>query len=205
MGDTVNSGSTDLGSRRLVRNRQYRSVLGIGLAASIILHGTALSMLGLVQVESRTPSDTGHAIAAPPEVASIQLVRVTDTPEPPVHELVEAVVLKPVLPVRAPHAAPETPSGTPDASLGGSPLLATARPDMSLTTQLALSMRPQFATQRPLAGALRPVGPLDSRPDVDDNTIGEDEGESFWRRLGVPIGRGGGQICKPRPLPPTKG
>ncbi len=191
-------------SDRLARRKRHRKVVASGLAASLVLHGVALSALSRTQ-PSPTPASVADGSPRPlPPAPPIQVVRIEE-PTPPVAD-VEPVVLKPVLPVRAAEAGPRTPEGAKDGSLGGAPSArASLAPadvvDLGRAARVALSMRPQFATQRRVPGALRPIERLDAHADREDEG-GEDEGESFWRRLGVPIGRGGGQICKPRPLAP---
>lgn len=159
---------------RTARARKHRRTVAAGLAASMVLHGVVLA--------GKTPAPPARQVEAEPDRAepvrfatpALELVRMeVETPVKPVLQEVKAVA----------EPAAEEPSAEP---------AGRARP-----RQVALSMRPDFtAVHAATAFALAPlVLPQRAAEAPSDD---EDEGRSFWARLGISTGRGGGACPIPR-------
>lgn len=161
-------------SARTERGRKHRRTVAAGLAASVVLHGVVLG---------------GKAAAPPVRQAAAE-------PEPaervqfstPVLELVRVEVETPVKPVRqevkaAAEPAAEEPSPEPAGS--------------AAPRQVAVTMRADFtALHSATAFALAPLA-LPQRA-AEASSDDDDEGRSFWARLGISTGRGGGACPIPR-------
>ncbi len=165
--------------------RNDRRTVLAGLAISLALHGV---LLGRKTAPAPLPATASEEEPAEPPRFST-----------PVLEVVRLEIEKPVKPVQqeatavAPAVEPALAEPSPEAA-------GAARP-----RRVALSMRPNFAALHPAtAFALDPV-PIPQReaaePSDDDDT-----GRSFWQRLGISTGRGGGACPIPRkPSSPPRG
>ncbi len=161
------------------RARRHRRTVLAGLAISIVLHGMVLGRKTSPVPAPQTPS--------------------ADQPEEPLRfavptlEVVQLEVEKPVKPIPQEVKA-VTPALEPNVvEPAQEPAGAAAR-----EFRVALAMRPDFsALHRMTAFALEPVPPA-RRPAAEPGKEEEGEGRSFWERLGISTGRGGGACPIPR-------
>lgn len=204
-------------STRRIRNRQNRMAVGAGLAVSVAVHGVLFGALTFQAPQP--PSETPAGVAEPAvlQESSIELVEIKEVREP--------VVLEPILVQARPAKATPTPEELPEpapgevavAKAGDAPPSdavtgadvnargdafpsATSLAETGLPARPALSMKPRFGVMKELPESLRrPVALLDPHAGHDH---GEGDGEeelSWWRRLGLKFGIGGGLVCRPRP------
>ena len=175
----------------------------MSLVVSLALHGVVLGALSFKTPDSTDSTADDRANKSAFDLPAIEIVQIHETVEP-LRE-VEVVSLRPVVTTPAPEPRPEPALGMPRAAAGGesaAPAAATEVAEVGIEARIALSMRPQFATQRSLSGSLHPLEAINSHAGHDhEEDDGDDEGDSFWRRLGVPLGSGGGKVCKPRRPP----
>lgn len=164
---------------RQAKTRSDRRTVAAGLAVSLALHGVLL----------------GGKTAPAPDAAR-QAEPVQEPPEPvrfstPVLEVVQLEVETPVKPV-----VQEIEIFVPAAEPG--PAEPSAEPaGAALPSRIALSMRPDFTARHPMNPmALDPV-PVPQRAAAEPSDD-EEEGRSFWARLGISTGRGGGACPIPR-------
>ena len=168
---------------RQLRERQYRRVLFTALGTSAALHG---AVLGFSSFTVDGPHDE-EARAAEEAEATFEIpaleILTLESPSAPTLEAVEA-------PGQAPQRVAENP--TPS----------TASPEARVESQLALTMRYDFTTQRSVSKfALQPIqfeGDLAGGDDDDEHDRGahaDSGGRSWWEGLGLAIGIGGGGHC----------
>ena len=188
-----------------------------GFAISAVVHGVLLGTLTfqVSQPPSEAPDGTTKPVAY--QDPAIELVEI--------RQVVEPIVLEPIIVQARPALATPTPEELPEPAPGdvsvakagdtppsdavmGVDVLARGDAFPSTTTlaetgppaQLALSMMPRFGIQRELPKSLRqPVAQLDPHAGHDHGEGDGEEEESWWRRLGMKFGIGGGKICRPRP------
>jgi len=203
-------------STRVARDRQHRQLVGIGLVVSLAIHAVVLGgMTFHVPDQSGEVGKFGQPeVEAPFETAFLELIEIEEIPEPvevePIIDNARAVVATPTpepqptpaageLSQAAPASAAEAASGAgaPSASSVATELVKLGR-----EARIALSMKPQFVAQRSVAGANQPIEAVDPHAGHDHAEDDGDEEDSWWRRLGVPLGSGGGKICRP-PRPPV--
>jgi len=160
------------------RTRRHRRTVLAGLATSVVLHGVVLGV------------KTSPAPAPRTQPA--------DPPEEPVRfaasalEVVQLEIDEPVKPVPQETKAP-TPAVEPNIAEPAQEPAGAAR-----EASIALSMRPDFSAQHRLtAFALQPM-PMSRRPAAEAGEDEEERGRSFWDRLGISTGRGGGACPIPR-------
>lgn len=181
-------------SARRAKERLHRRFLAAGIGTSVAVHG---AILGL---------STFSVPASTAGVADRDRNRTVDRAEAPVMEVValaQVPAATPAPPARSPSAAaaPSRAAGARSPAAAPHPV-AEAAPSAAemlaaLETRARPSMKPNFA-------ALQSVSPggLSALPavagDGDDHDNGEDDGNSWWRRLGISVGSGGGH-CKPKP------
>ena len=203
-------------SVRTARDRQHRQIVVVGLVVSLAIHAV---VLGAMTFHGADPSgEVGKFgqpdVEAPFETAFLELIEIEEVPEPvevePIIENARAVVATPT-PEQQPtpaagelsQAAPA--SATEAASGAGAPAassVATELVRLGRDARIALSMKPQFVAQRSVAGANQPIEAVDPHAGHDHAEDDGDEEESWWRRLGITVGTGGGKICRP-PRPPV--
>lgn len=204
-------------STRQSRDRQGRVVLGVSLAISLAVHGV---LFGALDFQVRWhPSESPAGIPEPvvPEYTAIELVEIREVPEQVALDpvIVEARVAlatptpeelpEPVAGERSMARAGEAPpsdavTGT-DVDAGGDAFPSTETlADAGSAARFAESLRPRFGILKQLPRSARePVEMLE--PNFGDG-LGAGDGEeetSWWRRLGMKFGIGGGEICRPRP------
>lgn len=185
-------------STRRTKERQYRRLFAAGIGSSVALHGAILGLTTFsVPASTAGPADRDRNRAAGPEDPAMEVV-----------VLAEAPAAAPALPARSPSAA-----AVPSRAAGAASPAAAPRPVAeaapSATAMLAAfearsrpSMKPNFAALRGLSpnglSALPTVAGAGHDQAGNDHGHGEEDGNSWWRRLGISVGSGGGH-CKPRP------
>ena len=203
-------------SVRTARDRQHRQIVGVGLAVSLAVHAVVLGAITF-----HAPDTSGEVgkfgqpeVEAPFETAFLELIDIEEVPEPvevePIIDNARAVVATPTPEQQPTPAAGElsqaAPAATAEAASGaGAPAassVATELVKLGREARIALSMKPQFVTQRSVAGADQPIEALDPHAGHDHAEDDGDEEDSWWRRLGITMGSGGGRICRP-PRPPV--
>ncbi len=198
---------------RRIRNRQHTRNVGLGLVVSLALHAVLLAGLSFeVPDDDATVGSRANAQAdAPADFTSMEIVRIEEVepvPEEPVVTDTRPVVATPsqeqVAQTPAGDPTPAGPSsGSPAAASGaaapGPPSPANLLASLELESNVSLAMRPQFAGQRGVPGADQAIDEIDPHAGHDHEDDEGDNEDSWWRRLGVPFGSGGSQICKPRP------
>lgn len=199
------------------RNRQNRMAVGAGLVISVAVHGV---LFGALTFQVAPPPSEAPAGVAEPVVfqeSSIELVQIEEVREP--------IVLEPILvqarPALATPTLEELPQPAPGevsvAKAGDAPPSdavkgadvnaqgdafpsAASLAEAGLPAQLAHSMTPRFGIMKELPESFRqPVAMLNP---LAGHHHGEGDGQeelSWWRRLGIKFGIGGGLICRPRP------
>lgn len=192
-------------------------VVGVCLGVSVAVHGILFGALTFQVPQLPSESPAGAAERVVVQQPTIELVEIEEVKEP--------IVLEPILVQARPALATPTPEELPEpapgevslAKAGDSPPSdavtgadvnaqgdafpsATSLAETGLPAQLALSMTPRFGIMKELPESLRePLEMLDPYAGVGD---GEGDGEeelTWWRRLGMKFGLGGGLICRPRP------
>lgn len=167
---------------RQLRERQYRRVLFTALGTSAAIHG---AFLGLSTFSVDGPAGEEASVQeseASFEIPALEVVTL-ESPSAPTVESIEA-------PGQAPQRVAEDP--TPSA----------ASPQARIESQLALTMRYDFTTQRSVSKlALQPIqfaGDLAGGDDDDEDDRGahsDSGGRSWWEGLGLAVGIGGGGHC----------
>ncbi|MDE2803849.1 MAG: hypothetical protein OXN18_01755 [Gemmatimonadota bacterium] len=197
---------------RRARDRQHKRIVGVGLVVSLALHAVLLAGLDFEVPETAATVGAAEPSAdAPLEFVSMELVNIEEiepVPEEPMIADDRPVVADPSSDqVAATPAGDPTPAGpaqgAPARTATGAPRPAAAPSAADLIASLdrqssvALAMRPQFVAQRGVPGALDAVDAIDPHAGHDHEEEEGDNQESWWRRLGVPLGSGGTRICKP--------
>ena len=194
---------------RRARDRQHKRIVGVGLVVSLALHAVLLAGLDFVVPETEATVGAAEANAdAPLEFVSMELVNIEEVEPVPEEPMIADE--RPVMADPAPDQVADAPAGdpTPAGPAQGAPAsLATGAPppaaapsaaDLIATldrqSSVALAMRPQFVAQRGVPGALDAIDPHAGHDHEEEEG---DNQESWWRRLGVPLGSGGTRICKP--------
>ncbi|MYE15556.1 MAG: hypothetical protein F4Y07_03645 [Gemmatimonadetes bacterium] len=189
-------------SRRARNNRHRRGVI-IGIGVSAALHGVVFGALRFQTAEIAGAADS----ASPGEEPALfdmamEIVEIREVPE------VEPEVVasdRPVITSPAPLDIPEPASTSMAAASASAAEIAAITPaDLLAATALtspSRSIQPRFAAAREIGGARQEIGALDPHAGHDHGDE-EEEGEGFWQKLGlawgkVPMGSGGGKICKP--------
>lgn len=197
---------------RRARDRQHKRIVGVGLVVSLALHAVLLAGLDFVVPETEATVGAAEANAdAPLEFVSMELVNIEEVEPVPEEPMIADE--RPVMADPAPDQVADAPAGdpTPAGPAQGAPAsLATGAPppaaapsaaDLIATldrqSSVALAMRPQFVAQRGVPGALDAIDAIDPHAGHDHEEEEGDNQESWWRRLGVPLGSGGTRICKP--------
>lgn len=204
-------------STRQIRNRQNRMVVGVCLAVSVAVHGVLFGALTFQVEQSPSESPAGTAEQAVLQDPAIEVVEIREVREP--------VILEPIIVRARPAVATPTPEELPDPAPGevsmarpgdaqpsdavtgadvharGDAFPSTTTPaETGLPARLALSMAPRFGAMKNLPESLRePVAQLDPLAGQGDGEGDGEEEQSWWRRLGMKFGLGGGLICRPRP------
>ena len=186
-------------------------------AISVAVHGVLLGALTFQVAQSPSEAPDGAAAPVVFQDRSIELVQI--------EEVVKEVILEPIIAQARPALATPTPEELPEPAPGEVSLAKSgekppsdavmgvdlnARGDAfpSTTTlaetgpaaQLALSMTPRFGIQKKLPKSLRqPIAQLDPHAGHDHGEGDGEEEQSWWKRLGMKFGIGGGKICRPRP------
>ena len=170
---------------RQVRERQYRRVLATAFGVSAAVHGMVLGWSSFsIPAPAADVAEERETREAPAtfEKPALQLVSL-DAPSSPAPE-------PSIAPAQAPQRIAEDP--TP----------AAPSPESMLETQLALSMRFDFNSQREMENwALQPIqftGDLDGGDQDDERDQGVHDhsgGRSWWEGLGLALGIGGGGHC----------
>ena len=200
---------------RRARDRQHKRIVGVGLVVSLALHAVVLAGLDFAVPETAATVGAAESPNAdtPLEFVSMELVIIEEiepVPEEPTIADTRPVLADPTNQLDAADAAGDpTPAGpaqgAPARMATGAPPPAAAPSaadlvaSLELQSNVALAMRPQFVAQRGVPGALQPIDAIDAHAGHDHEEEEGDNGESWWRRLGVPLGSGGTRICKPRP------
>ena len=203
-------------SVRAARDRQHRQMVGMGLVVSLAIHAVVLGAMTFHRPD--TSGEIGKfgqpEVETPFENDFLELVEIEEIPEPvevePIIDNARAVVATPTPEQQPTPAAGElsqaAPAVTAEAASGaGAPAASSVATELVLLgrkARVALSMRPQFVTQRSVAGADQPIEALDAHAGHDHAEDDGDEEDSWWRRLGITVGSGGGKICRP-PRPPV--
>lgn len=198
---------------RRARDRQHKRIVGVGLVVSLALHAVLLAGLDFVvpEPEATAGAPESSRADAPVEFISMEMVNIEEiepVPDEPMIADDQPVVADP-----APDQVADAPSGdpTPAGPAQGAPArIATGSPPpaaapsaadliaaLELESSVALTMRPQFVAQRGVPGALDAIDAVDAHAGHDHDEEEGDNQESWWRRLGVPLGSGGTRICKP--------
>ena len=186
-------------SARRANERQHRRFLAAGIGASVAVHGAILglstfsvpaSTAGVADGDRNRPADRADA----PVMEVVTLAEVPAAiPAPPARSPSAAAAPSRAAGARSPAAAPRP---VAEAAPSAAEMLA------ALETRARPSMRPNFAALQ----SVSPGGPsaLPAVAGAGDDHAGhdhgqdEDDGNSWWRRLGISVGSGGGH-CKPRP------
>jgi len=165
---------TSIFRARTARARKHRRAVTAGLAASVVLHGVVLGGKAAAPPVRQTAAEPESAEPVRFATPVLELVRMEmETPVKPVRQEVKAVA----------EPAAEEPSPEPAGS---------AEP-----RQVASSMRPDFTAVHSMTGfALAPLAAPQRAAEATSDD--EDEGRSFWARLGISTGRGGGACPIPR-------
>lgn len=204
-------------STRQSRYRQGRVVLGVSLAISLAVHGVLFGALDFQvrQQPSESPAGTPEPVAL--EYSAIEVVEIREVPEEIVLEQIIAEARVAVA-TPTPEKLPEPAAGEMSmAKAGDAPAShavtgadvdergdafpsTTMLADAGSAARFAASLRPRLGILKEMPRSTRePVEMLE--PNFGDGT-GEGDGEeekSWWRRLGMKFGIGGGEICRPRP------
>ncbi len=203
-------------SVRTARDRQHRQIVGVGLVVSLAIHAVVFGAM-----KFHVPDQSGEVgkfgqpdVEAPFETAFLELIKIEEVPEPvevdPIIDNARAVVATPTPEQQPTPAAGElsqaAPAAVAEAASGaGTPVassVATEFVRLGREARIALSMKPQFVAQRSVAGADQPIEALDPHAGHDHAEDDGDEEDSWWRRLGITVGTGGGKVCRP-PRPPV--
>ncbi len=186
---------------RKARDHRHRRGVVVGIGVSAAVHGVFFGALNFRTADSLSDTDAmvpGEEPALFDVAMEIVEIREETTPE-------VAASTRPVVTSPAPVDRPEPASASMGAASASAAEIASLTPaDLLAATALTsanLSMRPHFASQREIAGALQEIGALDPHAGHDHGDE-EEEGEGFWQKLGnawgkVPLGSGGGKVCKP--------
>ena len=192
------------------RERKQRRVFATAFVVSVAIHGVVLGASTF-----RVPAKTGGigepdrpVQQSPYEVAAIELVELAEPPTPVTRDIfatdVEIVLAQPAQEPK-PQPEPEAASRSSGEAARATPVPVPAEvAQAGIDARIALSMRPQFTAQRNVSSwALQPVESLDPHAGHDHaEDEGDDSGEnSWWRRLGISIGRGGGRCPIPSRRP----
>ena len=191
--------------------------MGVCLGISVAVHGVLFGALTFQVSQPPSEAPAGATEAVVFQEYAIELVEIEEVTEP--------VVLEPILVQARPALATPTPEELPEpapgevsmAKAGEAPPSdavtgadvnargdafpsATSLAETGLPAQLALSMTPRFGIMKELPESLRrPLAMLDPYAGHDHGEGDGDEELSWWRRLGMKFGIGGGLICRPRP------
>ncbi|MCY3545873.1 MAG: hypothetical protein OXH49_03260 [Gemmatimonadetes bacterium] len=197
---------------RRARDRQHKRIVGVGLVVSVALHAVLLAGLDFVVPETEATVGSAEPNADVPfEFVSMELVNIEEVEPLPEEPMIADD--RPVLADPAPDQVADAPAGdpTPAGPAAGAPArVATGAPPPAAAPSAAdliaslerqssvdLAMRPQFVAQRGVPGALDAIDAVDAHAGHDHDEEEGDNQESWWRRLGVPLGSGGTKICKP--------
>lgn len=172
-------------SERNVRERQYRRVVAIALGVSAAIHGAVLGLSSFT-LETDVPGSEEVAAGERPEptfeIPALEVVTL-ESPSAPTFE-----------PVKATGQAAQRPAVDPTP--------AAPSPEARIESQIALSMRYDFTTQRSVSEfALQPIqfaGDLDGGDhdeEYDHGAYHDTGGRSWWEGLGLALGIGGGGHC----------
>ena len=204
-------------STRRIRNRQNRAVVGASFTISVAVHGVLLGALTFQVSQPPSEAPAGATDRVVFQDRSIELVQI--------EEVVKEVILEPIIAQARPVLATPTPEELPEPAPGdvsvakagekppsnavtGADVDARGDAFPSTTTlaeagpeaRVALTMRPRFGIQKELPKSLRqPIAQLDPHAGHDHGEGDGEEEQSWWRRLGMKLGFGGGKICRPRP------
>ena len=169
---------------RRARDLQYRRVVATGFLVSVAIHGAVLGLSTFTVAAPESPGEEPREEATQSEfqVAALELITLEKAAAPTAEPVVQRA------------QAASRPVETEQA--------AAPSPRDLLQRQIALSMRPDFTTQRAVSDwSLQPIqfaGDLDGGDlDDEDDHAGHDHsgGRSWWEGLGNAIGIGGGGHC----------
>lgn len=187
---------------RRARDHQHRREVVVGIGVSVALHGVVFGALSFQTAGSPSGADAmvpGEEPALFDVAMEIVEIREVTKSSPEV-----AASTRPVVTSPAPADRPEPTSASMGMASASAAEIASLTPadllGATALTSLNLSMRPHFASQREIAGAMQQVGALDPHAGHDHGDE-EEEGEGFWQKLGnawgkAPLGSGG-KVCKP--------
>lgn len=189
-------------STRRAKERQHRRLFAAGIGTSAALHAAVLgfstfsvpaSTAGVAERNAdRSPAPADEAPAM--EVVTLAKAPATPAQSPSASVAPSAAAPSPAAGAASPAAAaPRTAAeATPSAALMLAAFEARARP----------AMKPNFAALQGVSPRGLSALPATAGPGDDlaghDHGHDEDDGNSWWRRLGISVGSGGGH-CKPRP------
>ncbi len=202
------------------RKRRHRRMALVGLGISVGLHAAVFATMSF-DVQERTSASDGTVAerALPAAMPAMEIVQIREVPEvdPEV-----AASDRPVVTAPAPIERTEPPStslralaSAPPAT--ASPAAATSAPALSTAELIAasslngsLTTRVSFGSPGQIAGSRDAVAMADPYAGQDHGEEEEEEERGFWQRLGdawgkVPLGSGGGKICRPPVLGPGPG
>ena len=186
---------------RRVRDHQHRRGLLVGIGVSVALHAVVFGALNFQTADggADAPGMSEEQVLLDVAMEIVEIREVTEiTVEMPTST-------RPIVASPAPVDRPEPASASMGAASASAVVIASITPaDLLAATALTspnLTMRPRFAAQREIAGAMQQIGAPDPHAGHDHGEE-EDEGDGFWQKLGnawgkVPMGSGGGKVCKP--------
>lgn len=183
---------------RKLRERRHRRLLAAGIGASAALHGAVLG-LSTFGVPETPAGPEDRANDQPPisaEAPAMELVTLAPTlaSAPAQPSSSASAATSPAAGAASPAVAPNP--GAESAPISATAMLAAfearARPTMKANFASLLSVSPGGPSTLPAT-----AGPGDDHAGHDHGRE-EDDGNSWWRRLGISIGSGGGH-CRPKP------
>ncbi len=198
-----------------VRRARHRRVVLTGIGVSAALHAVVFATLGF-----ELPGEVGADGATrtertpqtdPPALQIVQLREVTEI-DPEVAASDRPVLTTPApvdRPPDPPASSRSAPNPVPAASASAAPAPSTLERIAASSLTGSLTTRISFGNPGPLPGARSAVVASGSHTAGHDQGADEEDDEDggFWQRLGdvwgkVPLGSGGGKICKPPVLGP---
>ncbi|MYH52141.1 MAG: hypothetical protein F4139_04215 [Gemmatimonadetes bacterium] len=192
-------------------------VVGVCLAVSVAVHGVLFGALTFQVPQSASEAPDGTTELVVFQEPAIEVVEIRPVVEPIVLEPIH-VQARPAVATSRPEELPQPAPGErsvakageapPSHAVTGADIPAEgdafpSTPTLSETgsaARLAMSIRPRLGILEELPTSIRqPVEMLDP---LEGSDLGEGDGNdevSWWQRLGMKFGIGGGKICLPRP------
>ncbi len=182
----------------------HRRLVFVGLGASVAVHAAVFA--GLSFSVPNVPNGDVESAPPRPSIAAdevpLQVVQIQETlPVDPEVAVTDVPVLTSPAPVEEPGtAAPSRAAASASAAETKAMTLDDLQKAIVFTSR-ELSMRPNFAASRQIAGARDPIAAVDPHAGHDHGDLDDDE-DGFWTRLGnawgqAMSGSGGGKICRP--------